>query len=202
MTAEGAENDIAVDVVRSIDDFLRAVAVRALVYMGEQSCPFEEEFDGNDFCGATHLIARAGAEPLGTLRLRWFADFAKVERVAVRAHKRTGAAARALVSAAISLAARKGYTRLLGHVDAELLAYWRRTQHVSVRERRPRFRFSGREYVEVELAIPPVANAVTAESPALVLLRPEGAWDEPGVLDRSTERAPHKTSDARWSTNR
>ncbi len=198
MSAQADEHAIEVDVVRDVNGFLRALAVRALVYMGEQNCPFEEEFDGNDFCGATHLIARAGAEPLGTLRLRWFANFAKIERVAVVANARDGEAARALVTKAVTLAARKGYRRLIGYVDATLVTYWKRTQRVTVREQRPRLQFSGRDYVEVELAIAPPADAISADTPGLIMLRPEGAWDEPGVLDRSAERATLATAEAPW----
>jgi len=51
--------------------------------MGEQACPYDEEFDGNDFC-AMHLIGSIGDEPAGCMRIRFFADFAKLERLAVR----------------------------------------------------------------------------------------------------------------------
>jgi len=202
MTVQGAERVITVDVVRSMDAFVRVAAVRALVYMGEQSCPFEEEFDGNDFCGATHLLVRSGAEPLGTLRLRWFASFAKIERVAVLKHKRDGEAARALVAKAIELAGRKGYERILGFVDADLVRYWKRTQQVTVREARPRLTVSGRTYVEVELAIAPGPDAIGIDTPALIMLRPEGDWDEAGVLDRSAERMATPPPEAQWTTSR
>jgi hypothetical protein len=32
--------------------------------------------------------------------------------------------------------------------------------------------------------------AITLNAPPLVLLRPEGAWDAPGVLDESVAREP------------
>ena len=40
-------------------------------------------FDGNDY-QATHVIVYSGDEPIGTLRIRWFKDFAKFERTAFR----------------------------------------------------------------------------------------------------------------------
>src|SRR6202140_1411975 len=46
---------VSVRVVRSMDEMARVIAIRGAVYMGEQRCPFEEEFDGNDF-SAPHLI--------------------------------------------------------------------------------------------------------------------------------------------------
>ncbi len=45
--------------------------------------PYEEEFDGNDF-SSTHLLGYVGDEPAGCLRIRYFASFAKIERLAVR----------------------------------------------------------------------------------------------------------------------
>lgn len=165
------------------------MAVRALVYVGEQQCPYEEEFDGNDFAGATHLIARAGKEPVGVMRIRWFADFCKVERVAVRPEQRGREAAAALIQAACDLAGRKGYSTILGHIQSRLLPFWTRYGGVRQRFGRPRFMFSDHEYVEVIRHLERRADALTLQTPAMVLLRPEGAWDEPGVLDRSVERA-------------
>jgi predicted GNAT family N-acyltransferase len=74
---------IAVSVARTLDDLMQAMAIRSVVYMGEQLCPYDEEFDGNDLAGATHLIARIGSQPVGVIRLRWFCDFAKLERLTV-----------------------------------------------------------------------------------------------------------------------
>lgn len=196
MSRPRSDNAIQVEIVRTIEALMQAAAVRAIVYGGEQKCPLTEEFDGNDFAGVTHLLVRRNGEPEGALRLRWFGDFAKVERVAVIPGARDGEAARALINAAVALAARKGFRRLLGHVEAGMTPYWRRALGVSVRDHRPRFRFSDREYVEIELAITPPDNAITADSEALVLLRPEGAWDEPGILDRSSER--ERPKDAAW----
>ena len=33
-------------VARSFDDLMRVVSIRSAVYMAEQDCPYEEEFDG------------------------------------------------------------------------------------------------------------------------------------------------------------
>jgi len=75
--------EVSVTLARTFEDLSRVITVRGAVYIGQQQCPYEEEFDGNDLC-ATHLIGYVGHEPAGCLRVRFFADFAKVERVAVR----------------------------------------------------------------------------------------------------------------------
>ncbi len=179
---------VTVSVARSLDELIQMTAIRAVVYMGEQVCPFAEEFDGNDFNGATHLIARIGAEPVGVMRLRWFADFAKIERFAVLREHRGGDPARALFQAGYDLAAHKGYRRVLGYVQARLAPFMRRVGGVTVREGRPRFVFSDHEYVEVERRLAPSPEALTIDSDPMVLLRPEGAWHLPGVLDQSARR--------------
>lgn len=180
--------NVEVSIARRIEDLMEVFALRSIVYMGEQSCPYEEEFDGNDLVAATHLIARRGREPVGAMRIRWFADFAKVERVAVRADQRGGEVAGALIQKAIELVERKGYCKILGHIQARLLPYWKRAGRVRERPGRPRFVFSEFEYVEVERDLTPPPNAIGLDTPAMVLLRPEGDWDRPGVLDRSQAR--------------
>lgn len=193
MSSEQHAGALSVGIVRGIDELLSACAIRAMVFAGEQRCPLTEEFDGNDFAGVTHLLVRHGVEPVGTLRMRWFADFAKVERVAVLPSARNNEPARALIRFAVHLAARKGYRRLIGNVEQSLVAYWQRALGVRVREDRPRVRFSDRDYVEIELALVPPIDAITPETEPMVMLRPEGAWDEPGVLDRSAERQRETT---------
>jgi len=179
---------ITVTVARTLDDLMQVMSIRSVVYMGEQFCPYEEEFDGNDIAGATHLIARIGSQPAGVVRLRWFADFAKLERLTVMPHCRGGAVPRALLDAAFELAAKKGYRQIMGHTQVRLAPVLMRLGKVKVRAGRKRFTFSDHEYVETIRELTPPDDAVTIDSDPLVVLRPEGAWDHPGVLDRSAAR--------------
>ena len=72
-----------IKVVSTLNELMQVTAIRSAVFVGEQVCPYDEEFDGNDL-SATHLIGYRGKEPVACLRIRWFADFAKLERLAVR----------------------------------------------------------------------------------------------------------------------
>ena len=56
--------ELEVAVCRTLPDIMQAMAVRSLVYMGEQACPYDEEYDGNDFAGTTHLVLRRNGEPI------------------------------------------------------------------------------------------------------------------------------------------
>lgn len=186
--AEVDDADLEVVVCRTLPDIMQAMAVRTLVYMGEQACPYDEEYDGNDFAGATHLLLRRNGEPIGTLRIRWFADFAKVERVAVRREHRRGRATLMLILAAKRLAEKKNYRKLLGYGQVRLIPFWEQYFDAQVRERRDGFAFSDHDYVEMVVEANPPADALTLDSDPFVLLRPEGEWDAPGVLDRSAAR--------------
>jgi predicted GNAT family N-acyltransferase len=167
---------IKVDVALSLDEILAA-----------QHCPCEEEFDGNDFAGATHLLARVRGEPARTLRLRWFADFVKVERVAVKREHRGESISSALMTTATDLARRKGYRKALGHIQAHLASFWERFGG-RIRPNRAPFVFSDYEYVEFEFDLEPVADSLHLDTDPFILIRPEGRWNEPGVLDRSAAR--------------
>jgi predicted GNAT family N-acyltransferase len=182
------EGRLEVSICRTLDDLMQAMAVRTLVYMGEQDCPYDEEYDGNDFSGATHLILRRNGEPIGTLRIRWFADFAKVERVSVRREHRRGRATLMLIQAAKRLAERKNYRKILGYGQVRLIPFWQQYFNAYVRESRDGFVVSDHDYVEMVVEGMPPPDAITLDSDPMVLLRPEGAWDEAGVLDRSADR--------------
>jgi predicted GNAT family N-acyltransferase len=184
------EAELEILVCRTLPEIMQAIAVRTLVYMGEQHCPYDEEYDGNDFAGATHLLMLRGGEPIGTLRIRWFADFAKFERVAVRKENRGGRATLMMVLAAKRLAEKKNYRKILGYGQVRLIPLWNQYLNAEVREERGRFVFSDHDYAELLVHSTPPNDAITLDSDPYLLLRPEGAWDEAGVLERSAERPP------------
>lgn len=173
----------AVRIASTLNDLMQVQAVRTLVYMGDQACPYEEEFDGNDLAGATHLLLTYGSEPVGVVRMRWFGDFAKMERLAVRKEHRGGPGLLMLSRAAFELAARKGYRKLMGHAQVRGEAFWKRYFKGRPRTDRPRFSFSDYDYVEIEFDLEPGRDAIGLDSDPFVLLRPEGDWDRPGVLE-------------------
>lgn len=175
--------------VRSLDELQMAAAIRAAVFMSEQACPYEEEYDGNDLCG-THFLLFDGAEPVGTLRVRWFADFAKLERIALLPRERGRMGLRVLLAEMFELVARKGYRRMLGQIQARLWPVWSRTFNCRLLPGRAPFWFSDYEYREIEIFVPEHPDALPMEADPYQIIRPEGAWDRPGVLDASAERAP------------
>jgi predicted GNAT family N-acyltransferase len=165
---------------------MQVVAIRGAVYMGEQACPYDEEFDGNDFC-ATHLIGSVGNEPAACMRIRFFADFAKLERLAVRQEFRGSALVFEIARAAKELCRVKGYTRIYGHALERLIPFWKRLGAHPIEPRRSII-FSDHSYTEMLIPTERHPHALSLESDPYVLIRPEGEWDQPGPLELSAQR--------------
>jgi predicted GNAT family N-acyltransferase len=196
--AKAAQQDsITIRVVRSMDEMARVIAIRSAVYMGEQHCPFEEEFDGNDF-SATHLICHKGREPVGCMRIRYFADFAKFERLAVRGESRNVGLAGQMVDAAIELCRKKGYRVLYAHAQKRLVNFWEQRGFMRMPGARE-FAFSDYDYVEVKLETEKHPQCITLGDDPYVLIRPEGQWEVPGILELSASRGTPISPSAGWS---
>ena len=179
-------NDLSVEIVRDLADFMKVVAIRSSVFLAEQDCPYEEEFDNNDL-SSLHLIAYLRGEPVATLRIRWFANFAKIERVCVMKHVRGGAVVKLMIETAVDIISRKGYTLVIGYIQKRLAPFWKQLGFLP-REGRADFRFSDYEYVECARVLAVRADAITVDSDPYVVMRPEGEWDRESVLDRSASR--------------
>ncbi len=173
--------------VRNPNDYQIMVTLRAMTFMSEQDCPYEEEFDQNDMCG-TNFILFHGSRPIGTLRLRWFAGFAKLERTAIlEAYRGTGAI-KVLLAEAFELVARKGYQKMISHIQSRYWPLWSNTFRCRRLIDRPTFWFSDYEYCEIEIPIPAHPRAIETTTNPYTIIRPEGDWDRSGVLDASANR--------------
>ncbi len=182
-----------VRVARSMDDLLMVYSIRSAVYIAEQDCPFAEEFDGNDHC-ATHFLAFSDDEPAGCLRVRYFGDFAKLERLAVRKPFRRSTIAFELVRSGIEHARRKGFRRIYGHARQGLEPFWARFGGKPI-PGRGEFVFSDYSYTEMLAEYEPLSDEITLSEDPMKLLRPEGDWDRQGVLEFSKTRAARSVSD-------
>lgn len=179
-------NELRIEMVRDLNDFMKVVAIRSSVFLAEQDCPYDEEFDHNDLC-ASHLIAYLRNEPVATLRIRWFAQFAKIERVCVMKHVRGGALVKLMIETAVEMIGRKGYRHVLGYIQKRLVPFWKQLGFLP-RPSREGFRFSDYEYVECYRELAARNDAISIDADPYVVMRPEGAWDEESVLDRSAQR--------------
>ena len=186
-------------VSRTIEDIMKVFAIRAATYMNEQSCPYDEEFDGNDFCAA-HILGEINGEPAGCIRIRFFGDFVKIERLAVRPEFRSSTLAFRLVRAAFDYCRTKGFRKAYGHARHDLVNFWSRFGFHEIAGR-PTFEFSDVTYVEMEADVSACNDVIGIGRSPFELIRPEGAWDQPGPLDRSASRGTRGESLPRRAAN-
>ena len=176
----GYENGILV--VRTYNQYMHAMNLRSLVYMGEQFCPYYEEFDGNDFCG-NHLVAYKNGEPIATLRIRYIAQFAKVERLSVHPLHRNSKIALKLVLAAKDFCLMKGFSLIYGHAQEGKENFWKFFGGKAI-DGHEKFKFSNYLYTEMLCEFAPIDQPLSIKSGPYVLIRPEGRWDIPGPLEK------------------
>ncbi len=175
------KSKVDVSVARTIEDIFQVFSVRSATYIAEQFCLYSEEFDGNDFC-STHWIGKIDGDPAGCIRARFFGEFAKIERLAVRAEYRNSRLAYQLVRAAIEHCRKKGYRTLYGHSRLDLQRFWQVFGFKPI-EDRPELSFANVKYVEMRLDLPPANDVISLSSHPMLILRPEGAWDRPGPFE-------------------
>lgn len=178
--------ELKAGVVSNADALAKVFAVRAAVYMSEQGCPYEEEFDGNDY-SCTHILGYVDDAPAAVMRIRYFAEFVKFERVAILPRYRRSGISQKLMQTAMDVARRKGYRHLYGHAQKRLTDYWANYGFKPLNKNFPLV-FSDHEYVEVVAELEPHAEAITLHSDPYVILRREGDWDNEGPLERSAAR--------------
>jgi len=141
----------------------------------------------------THILGFVGDEPAGCTRLRFFADFAKIERLAVRKEFRHTRLAVQLARASIELARMKGYRVLYSHVQKHMINFNARFGF-RILEGRPEFTFSDFDYVEMVAHVEPHPDAITLGTDPYKVIRPEGRWHVPGVLEASSVRDASRPS--------
>ena len=123
--ASRPERIVITKVVSTMDERQMVVAVRAAVYLGKPGWDYAHTFDPNDH-SASHLLATVNGEPAGTVRVRWFAKFARIERIAVMPEHRSLACLNSLARGALRLCRKKGYDTVGGLAYPELVNFWRR----------------------------------------------------------------------------
>lgn len=117
-------------------------AIRTDVFIDEQECPPEEEWDGHD-ARSRHLLATVDDTPVGTARWRSVpyneAVVAKLERFAVRKPYRGQGHGTDLVRATLADARQAGFHTFVLHAQAHLEDWYARFE----------FRSTGRRFEEV-----------------------------------------------------
>src|SRR5262249_37327661 len=126
-------------------------------------------------------------EPIACIRIRYFADFAKIERLAVRHEFRNSRMSFNIVRAAIELIRKKGYRQIYGQAQDRLVKFW---GHFGFKPlpKRAELVFSDFSYTEMRMEVEPHPDPITIDSDPYVIIRAEGMWHHSGVLEESATR--------------
>ncbi len=141
---------VEIQPVRSDEHWKRAREIRTRVFIEEQACSPEEEWDGHD-ATSRHLLAWLQDDPVGVARWRAvpFEEqiVAKLERFAVLKEYRGKGFGRALVRATEQDARRAGFTTYLLYAQQHLQEFYEALGYQTT-EREP-FEEAGISHVEM-----------------------------------------------------
>jgi predicted GNAT family N-acyltransferase len=198
-TAEQSNRpEITIKLASTSDEMMQCFMLRAAVFMGEQQCPYWEEYDGNDYT-ASHLILYVDGEPAASIRVRWFAGFAKLERAIILKRYRSYGLFLPFVQWAKEFCRKKGYPKAYLHGQKRLWPIFEKDGFRKVDDKV--FHFSDHEYGAFACDLDVGENAPTVTTDPMVLNRPEDKLDMPGILEESMDRGasnPH----ADWTERR
>lgn len=176
------DNRLRTVVVTTAEQLAQARAVRSICFMEERGLTYADEFDGNDY-QATHFLMYAGEEPIGTSRVRWFAEFAKIERTAFRKEYRSTRTLRRYSKFVFGHVAQKGYAKLVTLSLQQYAQLWERefgfTRVPGRTSQRPG---DDRIYYELVKHLDVPEDAISVSTDPRIMVRVEGAWDVPAGM--------------------
>jgi len=178
------DNNIRTEIVKNEAQLRHAYAIRAICFMEENGVLADQAVDGNDL-QATHIVVYAGDEPIGSQRIRWFKDFAKIERTAFRKAWRHPRILKQCSTFVFSHIARKGYTQVITHAQPVYARLWRSVLGFKIVEGKAPVYFHGHDepYVELVKTLSPPSNAITTDTDPTVMFRVEGEWDRASAFE-------------------
>jgi predicted GNAT family N-acyltransferase len=131
---------------RSPDEVSAALALRERIFCGEQGVSFEADQDGRDK-EATHIVAVDDGLVIGTCRLLFRGEVARLGRLAVELERRGDGVAAAILREADRVATEAGAATIALHAQTYALALYRQAGY---EERGATFVEEGIEHVSME----------------------------------------------------
>jgi predicted GNAT family N-acyltransferase len=131
---------------RTDDEVTGALALRSRVFCGEQGVSFEADQDGRD-PEATHIVAVDEGAVIGTCRLLFRGQVARLGRLAVERDRRGDGVAAAILREADRVAGEAGADSIALHAQTYALALY---ESAGYEEYGPTFVEEGIEHVAME----------------------------------------------------
>ena len=170
--------DIAL--VHNEADFEAMKKIRRVVFVEEARIPEEKEFDGNDYCSA-HILAKVNDVPQGTMRVRFFSDFVKFERMAVMPEFRKTDLADKIMKYGFDYATAKGYQQVYGICKEKLLPRWEKNGYTRIPDA-PLIEQNGMTLIPIMRNLPKNEHSLSLQSNLSLLNLPEGEWPQMDAL--------------------
>ncbi len=168
------KNTVDIRIVSNIKEYTDAMFVRRSVFVDEQKIAPENEFDGNDF-NASHVIAYVDDNPVGTMRLRYFSEFVKIERLCVLKDLRKTNVSDLIIRAGLSFCAQKGYEHAHAICKKELLGRWAKEGFSPV-EGALSVEQNGMTLIPIEKKLERPEHYITIQTSPEILNLKEGEW--------------------------
>jgi predicted GNAT family N-acyltransferase len=137
---------VEVRVARTDDEVAEALALRSRVFCDEQGVSFEADQDGRD-PEATHIVAVDDGVVIGTCRLLFRSNLARLGRLAVERGRRGDGVAAAILREADRVAAAAGADSIALHAQTYALTLY---ETAGYSEYGPPFVEEGIEHVAME----------------------------------------------------
>ncbi len=169
-------SDINIVIVSNEQEYAQAMKVRRDVFVDEYHINEKQEFDGNDY-SSTHVLALSDDKPVGTMRIRYFNGFVKMERMCVLQDYRKTDVAEQIMQKAMLFSAQKGYDKAYGVCKKELLHRWQKNGFLPIEGAVP-VEQNGMQLVPVYCNLPKVDNIITMQTEPQILNAKEGSWFE------------------------
>lgn len=197
-------------IVSNDSEFAQAMGIRRSVFVDECKLDEKKEFDGNDYC-ATHILALDGDTPVGTMRIRYFNGFVKMERMCVVKDYRKTDASEQIMQKGMDFVAQKGYEKVYGVCKKELLSRWQKNGFEVIPDT-PLIEQNGQTLIPIFCNLEKRQDVLTMQTSAEVLNAKEGTWfddksaqNQSSRLKKLTEKVKlikeeNLTSEQKWFT--
>lgn len=115
-----------------------ALGIRAIVFIEEQACPFDEEFDTYDRIEtplATHLLVMQKNKPVATARILYLdQDRVKLGRLAVLKAYRGQGIGKEMLEYMLNFVKKEGYSDICLNAQAHLSAFYEKSGFKGISE--------------------------------------------------------------------
>lgn len=112
-------------IASTFDDLLKVMAVRSIVFIHEQNCPYAIEVDGQDHA-AIHILGEQEGEPIAAGRIRFFHPYAKLERLAIRQQFRGRGYGHQLLAFMMETIRERGFECMKLHAQVQATEFYRK----------------------------------------------------------------------------